>query len=103
MLYVVEFVYFFRLWLCACNKGLPEKTAPSWFHELTDRRETLLARIPSHAVSRNPEHHLAKTQRAVTLSWKDSLVDPENCTKQLDEVAIQDQQELVAFQQCRYN
>lgn len=79
---------------------------------LIEERPCSLA-FPSHAVSGNSEHHLAKTQRAGTLSWKDSLVDPENCTKQLDdraqllnfdsEVAIYDQQELVASQRCRYN
>lgn len=52
-------------------------------------------------------------QRAGTLGWKDSSVEPENYIKQLDdrvqllnfdsEVAIYDQRELVAFQQCRYN
>lgn len=40
--------------------------------------------IPSHAVSGNFEHHLAKTQRAGMLGWKDSSADPENSTKQLD-------------------
>lgn len=69
--------------------------------------------FPSHAITGNSEHHLAKAKRCGTLSWKDSLVHPENCTKQLhdtvqllhfnSEVTICDQQELVAFQQCRYN
>lgn len=40
--------------------------------------------ILSHAVSGNFEPHLAKTQRAGMLGWKDSLVDPESSTKQLD-------------------
>lgn len=40
--------------------------------------------ILSHAVSGNSEPHLAKTQRAGMLGWKDSLVDPESSTKQLD-------------------
>jgi len=37
---------FFRLWLCPCSKGLPEKTAPSWFPGLLGSRETLLTHLP---------------------------------------------------------
>lgn len=68
--------------------------------------------ILSHAISGNFEPHLAKTQRAGMLGWKDSLVDPESSTKPLDnrvwslnfdsEVAAYDQWELVGFQQRRY-
>lgn len=79
---------------------------------MTEERPCSLA-FPSHAITENSEHHLAKAERCGTLSCKDSLVDPENCTKQLhDRVQLQyfnsevttcDQQELMTFQQYRYN
>ena len=109
---MVEFVYFSDCGYALVTKDSQKKQPLHGFMgSLIEETPRSLA-FPSHAVSGNFEHHLAKTQRAGTLSWKDSLVDPENYTKQLDdsvqlnfdsEVAIYDQQELMALQQCRYN
>lgn len=110
---MVEFVYFSDCGYALVTKDFQKKQPLHGFMgSLIEERPCSFA-LPSHAVSGNFEHHLAKTQKADTLSWKDSLVDPENYAKQLDdrvqllnfnsEVAIYDQQELVAFQQCRYN
>lgn len=86
MLYTVEFVYFSDCGYALVTKGSQKKQPLHGFlGSLTEERPCSLAFL-SHALSRNFEHHLAKMQRAGTPSWKDSLVDPENYTEQLDDI-----------------
>lgn len=110
---MVEFVYFSYCGYALVTEDSQKKQfLPGFMDSVIEERPCSLA-FPSHAITGNSEHHLAKAKRCGTLSWKDSLVHPENCTKQLhdtvqllhfnSEVTICDQQELVAFQQCRYN
>lgn len=80
---MVEFVYFSDCGYALATKDLQKKQPlHSFTGSLIEERPCSLA-FPSHAVSGNFEHRLAKMQRAGTLGLKDSSVDLENIPSNL--------------------